>query len=207
MLNNSFPNGSGIPKLLEGNPDYTLKLPTKSTSIPKESWGIFDKNNIKLGAGLNLSTSSVVYARDSNISEYPLEQGSFESFNKVQLPAISTITLCLQGSEADRTKFLNQIDLASKSVDLYTIVTPEVQYINFNIQRYDYTRSAQKGASMLTVVLHVKEIRQNIALSSSAPAPKNPNATPPVSNGKPQPVPAQKSFLRNGWDWLKSWLQ
>lgn len=186
-------------------------------------WGIFDSNGNQLGTNLKLqSTSQRVksalldqltgasspilstlefdFVRETRISDFPIERGSFASFNKVQIPANPIVILALSGSESDRIDFLNAIDAASTSTELYSVITPEVQYVNYSIERYIYERRADKGATLLVVEISLKEIRQVSAAftqSGNKPitSPKNPGATTQTNNGMTQPATPPQSTL------------
>lgn len=179
-------------------------------------WGIFDQNGTPLadpsqfsglpsilinsaGFGSTLSTVSVEYMNESQVSDFPIERGSFASYNKAQSPGSATVNLAFMGTEADRNKFLDAIDGAAKSVDLYDVVTPEVTYVQYSLEGYTYQRRAEKGATLLVVELHLKEIRQVSAqyvnTQTQATSPANPDATPRINSGKVQPsIPVPSVF-------------
>lgn len=179
-------------------------------------WGIFDQEGNPLGdpsaftgilndvletigiAG-TLSTVSVDYAKETRVSDFPLERGSFAAYNKVELPASPIVPLCWTGNENTRKEFLNQLDAACKSTDLYNVVTPEKTYLNYSIERYDYHRGATSGTTMLTVWLYLKEIRQvsaTFSVSTQISAPRDPAATPTADAGKVQPKAPDASTLQ-----------
>lgn len=182
-------------------------------------WGIFDSKGKALGdpakftgfvgslldsAGLGstLSTGGVEYSKETRVSDYPLERGSFASYNKVEQPANPSVTLCLTGSEKNRRTFLEAIDKATKSTDLYSVVTPEVTYINYTVERYNYARHNAKGATLLIVEITLKEVRQVSALYTQSnkgqvDAPKEAGATPQADNGKVQAQTPQPSTLKS----------
>src|ERR1700744_5890140 len=79
-------------------------------------WGIFDSSGNQLGGfggGTSiisslvsqvtgartpvLSTLSFEWSRETSVANFPLEQGSFASYNKVQNPANPVVTLALSG--------------------------------------------------------------------------------------------------------------
>ena len=176
-------------------------------------WGIWDKNGKPLGdpakftglvgdaldaAGLGstLSTNSVDYSKDMKVSDFPIEQGSFASYNKVEQPASPIVTLCLTGSENNRRTFLEAIDKATKSTDLYSVVTPEVTYIDYAIERYNYSRRSSKGATLLIVEITLKEIRQVSSQYTQSGVPKDAGATPTTDNGKVQAKTPDTSTLK-----------
>jgi len=182
-------------------------------------WGIFDSQGKPLGdpakftglignaldaAGLGstLSTNAVEYSKETRVSDFPIEQGSFASYNKVEAPAAPTVTLCLTGSEKNRRTFLDAIDAACKSTDLYSVVTPEVTYIDYSVERYNYQRRNSKGATLLLVEITLKEIRQvsaaySISDKGQVDAPKDAGATPQVDNGKVQAQTPKPSTLKS----------
>lgn len=182
-------------------------------------WGIFDSKGKALGdpakftgfvgslldsAGLGstLSTGSVDYSKETRVSDFPIEGGAFASYNKVETPASPQVVLCMQGSEKNRRTFLEAIDKACKSTDLYSVVTPEVTYINYTVERYNYARHNSKGATLLIVEITLKEVRQVSALYTQSnkgqvDAPKESGATPQADNGKVQAQTPKPSTLKS----------
>lgn len=182
-------------------------------------WGIFDSQGNQLGVqsqsdglfqsilaalqgqtGPILSTNAFEFSKETRISDFPVEQGSFASYNKVELPANPTVTLALSGSQADRTQFLNAIAAACVSTELYSVVTPEITYYNYSIERYNYVRRADRGATLLLVEISLKEIRQVSAAYSTIQTPinlpQNPAATPQTNSGLVQPQAPDTSVLK-----------
>lgn len=155
-----------------------------------------------LGLGSRLSTDGVCYSKETRVCDFPVERGGFASYNKVELPAEPAVTLALSGSEDDRATFLNAIDEACKSTALYSVVTPEVVYIDYTVESYDYERRNSKGATLLIVTLNLKEIRQVSAQYSESSGgqidqPKAAGASPQVDSGKAQPKAPQQSSLKS----------
>lgn len=176
-------------------------------------WGIFDSKGNQLGAsgdengiiqsiivGSVLSTNAFEFVKETRISDFPVEQGGFANYNKVEMPANPVVTLALAGSEIDRTSFLNEIAAACVSTELYSVVTPEVTYVNYSIERYNYVRRAERGATLLLVEISLKEIRQVSASYSSVQTPinqpQNPNATSQTNGGIVQPAAPDQSVLK-----------
>ena len=180
-------------------------------------WGLFDQEGNQLGINPNsqstlqaiassflsqpgpvLSTWGVDYSRETRISDFPIEQGQFANYNKVQMPANPTVTLILDGSENDRTAFLEAIEDACISTDLYNVVTPEIIYANYNVERYTYSRRAQRGATLLIVDISLKEIRQVLPAFSTVQiiSPLNAASTPEVSGGITQAAAPETSTLK-----------
>jgi hypothetical protein len=161
------------------------------------TWGIFDSSGNSLFQSLSLtlissstrlSTASVEYHKEARVSDFPVEQGSFASYNKVETGANPVVVLCLSGSDSDRTTFFNTLETAVKSTDLYSIITPEITYIDYTLERYNYSRKNDRGATLITVEIALKQIRQVSAQYSNSTinAPQDPGATPSVDSGNVQ---------------------
>jgi len=179
-------------------------------------WGIFDSQGKALGnpssflspilssvgVGSELSTKSVEYSKETRVSDFPVERGGFAAYNKVELPAEARVSLCMSGSESDRQALLAAIDAAVKSVDVYSVATPEVTYINYSIEYYNYQRKNDRGANLLTIELGLREIREVSAKITSKQA-KSVSAATPEDNGKVQPQPPDISTLKKLSEFFK----
>lgn len=123
----------------------------------QQKWGIYDD-----AGNLVLEPDSFIgmdFANNWQISDYPVEQGSFATYNKVATPYSSTVSMAKGGSEADRAAFLTTLDTIADGLTLYTITTPEKNYINATIERYDYERRTHRGAGMIFAHIRLKEVR------------------------------------------------
>lgn len=174
----------------------------KALGDPSKFTGFIGNAIETAGLGATLSTSSVDYSKETKVADFPIEKGSFASYNKVETPANPIVTLALNGNEGDRRAFLNAIDLASKSTDLYSVVTPSVTYANYSIERYDYTRRADRGLTLLVVEITLKEIRQVSAAfsqsnKSQVVTPQVASASPTANNGKVQAATPRVSILKS----------
>lgn len=181
-------------------------------------WGIFDSTGKALGdpskftglvgsaldaagLGVTLSTNAVDYSKETRVSDFPIERGSFANYNKVESPAAPVVTFCLGGSENDRRTFLDAIDKATKSTALYSLTTPEVTYVDYAVERYSYGRRSSKGAAMLTVEITLKEIRQVSSQytqtnKGQVDTPKDAGASPVADSGKVQAKTPDTSTLK-----------
>lgn len=174
----------------------------KPLGDPAKFTGLIGNALEAAGLGSTLSTGSVEYSKETRVSDFPLERGSFAAYNKVETPAEPQVVLCLTGSEKNRRTFLEAIDNACKSTDLYSVVTPEVTYINYTVERYNYARHNSKGATLLIVEITLKEIRQVSALYTASnkgqvDKPKEAGATHQADNGKVQAQTPPKSTLKS----------
>jgi hypothetical protein len=168
-------------------------------------WGIF---NAKTGATVAAfdSVLSVEYRHETDVMDYRVEQGAFQSYNKVQLPWDAKIRFVTAGGTgilgsgiggasgffgiapqgvSNREAVLNALEAALLSLDIYQVITPEVTYPSANIVDYSYERSASGGVNLLVVDVRVRQIIATATAQTAALInnPQNPAADPANSNG------------------------
>ena len=133
--------------------DQAKKIATTKTA-PK--WGIFDKS----GKAVIVPDSVVSFdfGGDFRVLDYPIEQGSFETYNKVRAPYEPKVTMRKGGSVADRTAFITTLETIRKSLDPYTVTTPEYSYVGVTITHVDYSRKAERGATVIDADIHLRQI-------------------------------------------------
>lgn len=188
----SFPNFPGVPALKSAPLAAVIVLGNgvlqKGLNYFKPQWGIY-RSDGKTPAINPDSMLSVDYSNMQNISQYPVEQGSFTSFNKVQTPFRIIVKMAKGGTKASRQVFIKELEDLNDSLELFTIVTPERTYRNANVERYDITRSADSGAGMVISNVYFTEIREASVTTSTtqAKSPAAPSAQAMQSNGQIQP--------------------
>lgn len=124
-------------------------------------WGIYDENNVEV---LNPdSFLGVDFRNSSRVAMHPVEAGGFESYNKVNTPYDCKVKMAVSGDKASRAAFLDACEQMLKSVELFSVVTPEKIYLNATLQNYSYRRESRSGVTMLTVDLWFLEVRVNPA--------------------------------------------
>lgn len=156
-------------------------------------WGVFGPDGsqvLKPDSILNLDNRN-----EWKISDYPVQVGSFASYNKVIVPFEISLRFSKGGDLGQRAAFLKSIDDIAGDVNLYAIVTPERTYLDVNITRYEVTRRGAEGAYFLCEVdVFFRQILQVTPQYSTTAADtsnaQNPAAQPPVNQGTLQPVNA-----------------
>lgn len=182
-------------------------------------WGLFFN-------GLPVVTAESVISFDFrkgfSISNFPIENGGFESYNKVQRPFDVRLRFSTGGTLAERQALLDSIDEAVESLDLMDAVTPEATYQNVNPIHYDYRRSAMNGVGLLVVDVFCEQVRVAASTSftssksstgtvptadggtrteisvrpaASIVSPQSPSASPQVNGGTVQPTPANQAAI------------
>jgi hypothetical protein len=169
-------------------------------------WGIFSSTGAP--ALIGDSVIAVDYRKEYAIPDYPIEEGAFASYNKVQRPfdvrvsfantgklsilgsllsggAIGSLITGVDPNTAGRRRFLQQVDAAIASLDMFTVVTPEASYANVNLIHADYRREAAGGgATMIRIDVWCQEVRfgsraTSTGTESTDPAAADPNSAQP----------------------------
>ena len=127
-------------------------------------WAITDSSgNLAL---IPDSFVSFEYKNERKIPNYPVEEGSFQSYNKVALPFdCRLVVTCSGNGSMSKQGFLLAIQNYLDSLTLLTITTPDASYPNCNLIHADYRRESRQGATLLMAQLWFQEIK--IAQQSS----------------------------------------
>lgn len=156
-------------------------------------WGIFQDG---IPVVIADSVVSFGFKQEWSLSTYPLEEGGFESYNKVNSPFDARVRYATGGSAADRKAMLDSIDAIAGTLDLFDVVTPEAIYTSVNIAHYDYHRTATNGAGLLQVDIFLLQVI--VTATSTFSNTKTPAGANPVGGGNilPQtPTAAQQAQI------------
>lgn len=195
------PIAPGVPPLLRPpNAAAAVTAPVMlADAVPfligETTWGIFRDGAQVITAETVLA---VEYKKNSSIADYPVERGSFESYNKVEIPFDARVRFASGGTNAQRTALLNSIAAIADDLNLYDVVTPEAVYQNVNIAHYDYRRTSTAGLGLLSVDVWCLQVR--IAPGPGGDVAKSPSAAPQFNGGAVQTTPptaAQSAGLEN----------
>ena len=150
-----------------------------------EMWTILDENSLPV---LEFTSFiSLDAGNASKITDYPVEAGSFATYNKIVTPNELTVTLAIQG---DSYKLQNAIDILNtlcNEAQIVNIVSPYTYYKGYSLESFDYSFNQTDGVGILITPLNFKEIRQvQAAYTNSIRFTKNPSAISKVEGGKKQ---------------------
>ncbi len=131
-------------------------------------WGIFNQDGEVVVTADNVVAFE--YKQEWTVADYPMEQGAFESYDKVDTPFSARITFSSGGSFRNREALLDSIEAIAGDLEKYDVVTPEQTYLSVNVMHYDYRRTAVNGAGLITVSVWLTEIRENAVAETADPA-------------------------------------
>lgn len=188
----NVPNVPGVPSVLfAASAGQIISFLTADAvslfggGIQPQPWGIYLG-----GVPVVLSDNVVSFdlRRQWSISDYPVEKGSFQSYNKVEIPFDARFRFSAGGSESNRQLFLASIAAIAGDLNLYTVVTPVAIYPSVNINHYDYGQSANNGVGLISVDVYTTEVRETGTQAMSNT--QSPTAAAQVNNGTVQTAPA-----------------
>ena len=156
-------------------------------SLFSQTWGVFDENGVQV-----LEPDSflgIEFINAYNISSYPVEKGSFANYNKVNNPFYATVKLGKGGTVESQSAFLDAVKELAKSLDLYTIVTPQDTYSNVNLEQFDYYRETRDGAGVIVAncrFIEIREAQSEPSLKQSQTG-QSPTSSAQVNSGQVKP--------------------
>jgi hypothetical protein len=156
----NVPNVPGVPSLSSYSPNnITLLLEDVVSEIIGAllpQWGIFLDGIPVLTYDNQLNFG---YSQEWRISTYPVEQGSFMNYDKVQVPSEIRCRFSAGASAINRQAMLQSIDAVMNTTDLYDVVTPEKVFISYNFIRREYDREAA-NVGLVVIDLILMEVIQ-----------------------------------------------
>lgn len=174
----------GVPNLL--NPKalgLTLvgNLATKlfELAFPAPKWGIYIRGAEVSDVSFS-SIAAVDMSAEAVVSDYPIESGSFVSYNKVVRPDLFRVEIVRDGKPEERELLLKWLERNKNQPKLFDVVVPERRWTNATLVSYRIARSANSGVAMLKVDCLFQVIQQLGAeySASQIPDPENQPATP-----------------------------
>jgi hypothetical protein len=186
-----IPNQPASPFL---NTDDTPIEVVPITPPLKQQWGVFDMAGNSVfstfgpgGAPGNIDTFiSLSYSNNAKVSDFPVEQGSFASYNKTGTPFSPKVAVAVAG-QSRMEALMQQLEDELNSINLYQLITPERVYSPVTLEKYDYARAVKAGKNMLHVTMIFKqviEITPNQYSQSAITHAKKPAANDKENHGK-----------------------
>lgn len=127
--------------------------------FPTPQWGIF-----LLGTAFPAVTVTSVVAmgarKESAVSDYRIESGSFTTYNKVETPRAVPIRITREGNVTERGALLAWAEANVTATSQFDLVMPEARYANMTLQSYSIERSATGGAGLIVLDCVFQQVRE-----------------------------------------------
>lgn len=172
-------------------------------------WDIFDADGKRL---LEFDTFfSIDAMSDAQVTQAPVENGSFASYNKQTAPTRATVVLGYTGTSLVRSAIIKKCEALIAGTDLVSIVTPDRTLLDMSLVAMDYRYRAEAGIDRLVVALTFEEVRQVSAEYTNTDAlskkkAKNSADVSTIDVGKQTTQTPRTSTLERARQGVASWL-
>ena len=153
-------------------------------------WGLFTQDGDLAAPADNVIMVEI--GLDARISDYPVENGGFASYNKTLTPFEVRMVMTRGGSVDDRQDFLKAVQDAWQGIDLFNVVTPEGVYLDVNVVAVRQVRAADRGMGLMALELTLRQIRQTATLAFTNT--KEPSGAGQVNAGAVQAQPTERGI-------------
>lgn len=150
----------GVPLLADSGPQVQADI--------AQQWGLYDQSGLPAVIADNVQSLEV--ALEAQISDFPVENGGFASYNKVIRPFDVRLAMTKGGSVEDRQAFVQQVQDAWQSLELFNVVTPEVVYLDVNVVGVRRLVESDRGVGLMMLDVSLRKVRQTgrLAFTSTA---------------------------------------
>jgi hypothetical protein len=139
---------------------------------------------------------------DGSASSYPVEEGAFASYNKMQAPIEITVNLGKSGEAYDIESTIQVIEKYKQEATKLSVVTPTMFYESMTLESYSYSHRRDNGARILLVELRLKEVKevttQTTDVDAGGSSSGKSNNRNPTSNGTTNTGRQQAQNVGNG---------
>ena len=109
------------------------------------------------------------YNNQNNVAQYPIEEGSFATYNKQVNPFELDVSLVKNGLNLPFQKrdFINTLKQYADGAKLVDVVTPSGTYLNCTMSGLSFEQSAEEWPDAIKANLTVKEMRFIVGFNTS----------------------------------------
>jgi len=198
----NVPNVPGVPQVTFATGAVTQALSFLTSDSVSGYFGFSSQWGIFQGGAPIIVADSVVgmdYKQEWSLSDYPVEQGAFATYDKVALPFDVRVRFTA-GSISSRDALLNSLAAVAGTTQLFDVVTPEVVYTSVTITHYDYRRTARSGLGLLQVDVWCLQVAPNgsSTAATTTAAPDDAAAAPGGAVQPGTPSTSQVTVASNG---------
>lgn len=147
-----------------------------------KQWDFKDEQGVRPVAFTSFQSLNVTVEGDA--LEFPIEQGSFATYNKVSAPREFELILAVQAkTAAELNEAITSLDRYKREPLKVFITTPEQFYGPLTVVRYSYSRDAGTAVGTLYLSITVREI---VEVSTQVFTTRNPTSRRRQDTGKTQ---------------------
>ncbi len=152
-------------------------------------WGIY-KDGSPVVVADNVAT--VEFKQNFAISDYQVEDGGFQSYDKVFIPYDVRVRFSAGGDLNNRKALIESVDSIVGTLDLYDVVTPEKIYSEVNVVHQSLARAATDGVGLVKIDVWLEQVKADASATFSSTGDQK-----PISKPKGQAV-TSTSQVNNG---------
>lgn len=144
------------------------------TSPQESGWAICRSDDmsdaIEFSVFMNMDTTN-----EFKITQSPVENGDFVSYNKTSSPAVIGLQVAIKGTHDEIMSALTDLEVLAAGTDLITIITPDNVYSDYNIVKFQYSRKVEDGIDIVYCDIGFEEVRQVESQYTNTKLPKTQN--------------------------------
>jgi len=151
-----------------------------------EDWiflGDDDEEVLRFNSLLELNVES-----GGTVPEQVIEQGGFAAYNKTQEPLKIEASVAIEGTPADLQAALGTLNLLKEDTKIFSVVTPEFEYVSMTLESFSYSRKREEGRGVLYIQMNLVEVREVATATTSVKLPpkkcKRKDCASQKNNGK-----------------------
>lgn len=147
--------------------------------FPGPEWGVF-----VAGETFRAVEVSSVQAMDiragSRVMTFPIQSGSFISYNKVLMPGQIGIRMTKEGDDLERSTLISWLQVNKEVTSTFDILMPEFRFRNYTLIDYQINRRSDTGVALIIADCIFQEVRELPAeySNSNISDPENMEPTP-----------------------------
>lgn len=98
---------------------------------------------------------------EAQVSDYPVEYGAFQQYNKIVRPITISVSLIKTGSDIERFAWLTAVlqQEAESPLQRYTLVSPQGVFIDYAVTGIAYETRPERGSNILYLSILFSQIQ------------------------------------------------
>lgn len=111
------------------------------------------------------SVVSFNFKQSETISDFPVEGGGFESYNKVTVPFDARFRFATGGTLLQRQAMIDALRAIVSDTNQYDVVTPDQVFLGVNVVNIGYSRTADSGLGLIVADVWTLQVQTTPVIS------------------------------------------